>query len=679
MERPAPASIPLTPGVYLYKDEKGRVIYVGKARILRRRVLSYFRQDGLPAKTVAMLAKARSIDYLSTNTEKEALLLEASLIRKHKPHYNIILRDDKQYVLFRLDTLAAFPRLEIVRQARRDRARYFGPFTSAAAARETWKLINRAFGLRHCSDRLMKNRVRPCLYHHIQSCPAPCLQLADPAEYQEAVRRVCELLQGRSDELLASLESQMEAAAGELEFERAARLRDQIRAVRRTVERQAAVLPGGGDLDAIGLAAVAGGLALGIVFVRAGAVNDGRTFHWPGLEMEDAPELLASFLAQFYQNQASPPPRIVLPWLPPDSEDEEVAAGDLELASPDALVLTEENGQTADSHPGRHDDLPGKEQAACLGNGQQEPAGQEAGEQQTASQACQNSGTRALLEQIFSERRGAAVRIAIPRNQDEHTLVDMATENARAQALRRKDENANLPARLAKALHLPAAPLRIECVDVSHSSGQQTRVGMVVFADGQPARQDYRIYSMPDSNDDYATLHAWVARRLESGPPWPDLLLIDGGRGQLAAVERGFAEAGESGLIPLAAIAKARDENGQADRRAGNTADRIFIPGRVNALPLRDGCPEILFLQNIRDAAHRFSISRHRRARGKAALSGELMRLPGIGPATARLLWDGFGSLEAIRNAGPEALAALPGIGPAKAARIREKLAKLFS
>ncbi|WP_415965377.1 helix-hairpin-helix domain-containing protein, partial [Desulfovibrio piger] len=222
-------------------------------------------------------------------------------------------------------------------------------------------------------------------------------------------------------------------------------------------------------------------------------------------------------------------------------------------------------------------------------------------------------------------------------------------------------------------------PRRIECVDVSHTGGRQTRVGMVVYEEGRPSPDQYRAYAMPDGGDDYGTLYDWVARRLESGPPWPDLMLIDGGRGQLAVVERALNDAGKPDFFPLAAIAKARDEAGHADRRAGNVADRIFLPGRSNPLPLREGCAELLFLQNVRDATHRFAIGRHRKARGRAALSGELMRLPGIGPATARLLWETFGSLEAMRAAGVDDLRRLPGIGAARAALLHEKLKGLES
>lgn len=614
MERPEPSSIPLSPGVYLYKDARGQVIYVGKARILRRRVLSYFRPEGLNAKTRAMLTHAVSLDFLTTTTEKEALLLEAGLIKRYRPHYNIVLRDDKQYALFRINIKHPYPRLEVVRQARKDGARYFGPFTSALAARETWKLLHRAFALRRCADKAMRNRVRPCLYHHMGQCTAPCMGLITPEAYSQSVRNIIELLEGRSDALTARLHKEMEDAAEALEYETAARLRDQIRAVERTVERQAAVLPGGGDMDVLGLFPAERGLALGIIFVRGGAITDGRAFYWPGLDFEDAPELLWSFLGQYYA-RAVPPPRILLPWMPPDDAGEN-------------------------------------------------------GEDSTAL-----SGERLLLEQAFGERRNAPVRIVAPRNTADNQLVDVAQSNAREEARRRESrEEMPLMVRLARALHLAAPPRRIECVDVSHTGGKQTRVGLVVFEDARPLPPAYRSYAMPDGGDDYGTLHDWVARRLESGPPWPDLLLIDGGRGQVAAIGKALEEAGQKDLFAIAGIAKARDAQGHADRRAGNVADRIFLPNRANPLPLQAGSPELLFLQHVRDTTHRFAIGRHRTARGGAAFSGELMRLPGIGPATARLLWERFGSVEAMRAAGEKELQSLPGIGKTKAALLRTKL-----
>ncbi|MBQ9105848.1 MAG: excinuclease ABC subunit C, partial [Mailhella sp.] len=337
MERPLPSSIPATPGVYLYKDASGRIIYVGKARDLRKRVLSYFRPaDQLTAKTRAMISKADSIEFLNTTTEKEALLLEASLIKKHRPHYNISLRDDKQYVMFRISEREPFPRLEIVRRMKkRDGARYFGPFTAGLAARETWKTLHRLFPLRRCSDRAMKNRETPCLYHHIHLCSAPCVGEVTPEAYAAMTRHVMLLLSGRSTELIDQLRASMEKAADELDFERAATLRDQIYAIRKTVEKQGIVLQNGGDMDVIGLVSLPDGLALGVIFVRHGLVQDRSAFFWPGLGLEDASELLWSFLGQFYHEGRSIPPRIVLPYLPWDAG----AAGPaLSVDSQSALV-----------------------------------------------------------------------------------------------------------------------------------------------------------------------------------------------------------------------------------------------------------------------------------------------------------------------------------------------------
>ncbi len=624
MERPDPGTIPLSPGVYLYKDAQGTVLYVGKARLLRRRVLSYFRTDGIAVKTQAMLSHAVSLDFITTTTEKEAFLLEASLIKKYRPHYNILLRDDKQYALFRFDLTADYPRLEIVRHARRDKASYYGPFTSALAARETWKLLHKAFPLRRCTDRAMRNRIRPCLYYHMGQCLAPCTENVARDEYHAVADAAAQVLSGRGQEFVASLRKAMLEASEKLEYEKAARIRDQIQAVEKTVERQSVMLPKGGDMDVIGLYQAERGLALGVLFVRGGAVLGGRSFFWNGLDFGDAGELMYSFISQFYL-EVTPPPRLLLPWIPQDSEDKDEDACDIqdEKKAEDGEKLTEKE----------------------------------------------------LLEQSLAERRGQAVRLVAPQNADDNRLIDMARSNAREEAVQReKALKAGPLPQIARLLHLPGPLSRIECVDVSHSSGKQTRVGLVVYTDGAPDRSQFRTYAMPDSNDDYATLYAWVARRIESGPPWPDLLLIDGGQGQVATVARALKDNARQGLFPIAGIAKARDERGHADRRAGNVADRIFEEGRSNPAPFKEGSPELLFLQSVRDATHHFAITRHRQARAKQALDGELMRLPGIGTATARLLWKHFPSVEAMQKAGEEELASIQGIGKVRAAKIAECL-----
>ena len=286
--------------------------------------------------------------------------------------------------------------------------------------------------------------------------------------------------------------------------------------------------------------------------------------------------------------------------------------------------------------------------------------------------------TRALLEALFGDRRGSSVRIATPRNADEHRLVDMAKSNAREAARSRRD--ISLSDRLGVILHAPHPLHRIECVDVSHTGGVAAKVGMVVYEDGKPLPAEYRAWNIDGAHgDDYAALSLWATRRLEHGTPWPDLLLVDGGKGQLAAVDKVLRANFAPDVPPffLAAIAKARDEQGKTDRRAGNTADRIFLPGRANPLPLRPGTAELLFLQAVRDAAHNFALGRHRQARARQAFSGELQRLPGIGPHIAKLLWEHFPSIEAMRRASPDDLAALPGVGKKRAEQLRHSLAAL--
>lgn len=637
MQKPDLSLFPDEPGVYLYKDAAGRVLYVGKARRLRRRLASYFRDESvLSPKTRTMVRHAESIDILRTGTEKEALLLEASLIKKHRPRYNILLRDDKEYLLFRIADTHPYPRVEIVRRqhsrAKEPRARFFGPFSSGFAARETWKLIHKYFPLRRCRDVSFKNRTRPCLYYDMGQCLAPCVLPVPEEEYKGLLNKVAMLLSGKSRELVKKLQEEMAKASEELRFEQAAVLRDQINAVERTLERQSVVLAPGRNLDLVGVVQVPEGLALGVVFVRDGLLLDGRNFFWPGLSVEDMPELLSGFLSQYYLERRglgeSIPPRIVVPWLPASGEEGETDGG------PDAPALVS-------------------------------------------------------LETALAEIRGGPVYIASPKGSDEDNLMLMAAANAREAV--KNAAPSSMDNLLARCFRTERPVRRIEVVDISHTGGSNTRAGMVVFEDEKPVTQDYRVYALDadlaeqnaEAGDDYAALAAWAKRRARRGEPWPDLVLVDGGKGQLAAVERTFREAGvktgteQDALFILASIAKARDEEGRADRRAGNVSDRIFLPGRSNPLSLSPGSPELLFLQRIRDAAHDFVIGRHRKAREAAALSGELTRLPGIGPKLARSLFENFGSLSAMAEAGEEALAKIPGIGKARARAISGRLAAL--
>ena len=427
-------------------------------------------------------------------------------------------------------------------------------------------------------------------------------------------------------------------------------MRDQIRDVEKTVEQQAVVSQAAGDLDVLGLAESGEGLGLAVILVRGGKVMDGRVFFWPGLTLAEGNEALSGFLGQFYAEPSLIPGRILLPWrLAAFDEIRNEAGGEGQTETPDKSA-------------------------------------------QAAPEAAPDDQAR-LWEEVLSDLRGAPMRIAFPHDARESRLVRMAEANARQGA--KVADQTPLAELLAARLHLSAPPSRIEAVDISHTGGQEARAGLVVFVDGAPRRDEFRAYTLQQAQDvresnsedfmppphftpgdDYGALAAWVRRRLDSGPPWPDLLLIDGGLGQLAAVERALRESGQDDLFALAAIAKARDEAGRPDRRAGNVADRIFIPGRKNPLPLKEGSPELLFLQRVRDTVHDHALGRHRRARNKAALAGALLDVPGVGPKTAALLWANFDSLPDMAAATEEALAAIPGLGKAKARRLKTELAR---
>jgi excinuclease ABC subunit C len=606
-----PKNFPASPGVYLMKSAKGKILYVGKAKSLRARLASYFRSDaGHTAKTAALVARIEAVEVLLTASEKEALLLESSLIKKHRPRYNVVLKDDKNYILFKLDRRSSYPRLTFTRRVERDGAAYFGPFTSAAAARSTWKELGRVFPLRKCGDRALANRVRPCLYHNIGQCLAPCVLAVDREGYAALVRRVEAFLTGRSAEVLRAVQKEMEQAAEALAFERAAELRDLLRAMRKTVEGQATVLTRLVDMDVVNLAVTETGLGLCLLFVRQGRLLDRKAFYFPGLVASEAAWAAGSALLQFYRPESFIPPRLVVP--------EVLAAG------------AEDGGE---------------------GEGE--------------------SDARALAE-ILEERRGAALRYGPARGREERKLLEMAEANARRAA----EEAAKVAAgdvltSLARRLDLSRLS-RLEAVDVSHLGGRGVRVGLVVFEDGEPRKSEYRTYGFPElegTSDDYRALAAFAAKRAAAGPPWPDLLLIDGGKGQLAAVGRALAAAGADGAFALAGIAK-------GERRSKNEMDDvIYRPGRKNPLALRPGSPELLFLQRVRDTVHDYSVGRQRQARRKTGLASEVLALPGVGPKTARLLWEAFGSVAAMKAATVEALREKTGLGPRRAAALAVALA----
>lgn len=579
----------------MMKDDNGRIVYVGKAANIRKRLGSYFRPDKtLSPKTQVMMSRVNKIDIITTITEKDALLLEASLIKKHKPRYNIVLRDDKQYVLFKIDLTQPYPAIQLVRKAGRDDSLYFGPFTSGNAARQTLKVINKVFLLRKCGHKKFRNRVRPCLQHYINRCLAPCCLEVDQQEYRKLVDQVELFLSGKSESLLNKLNQDMLKASQELKFEKAAIIRDQIRSLHQTVKSQSVVIPGGDDLDVFDLVQWDKGLCTGIIFVRQGKVLDNKNFFWPEQDIsenEDMENKLVSILSQFYSQDSFIPEKIVLP-----------------------VKLTDNS-----------------------------------------------------IRQVLSEYRGKNVNIVRATGENMKSLLRMARHNSLQAAFRSK----NVPGvDLSKIFKKEAEIRRIECIDVSHQSGQNTKLGKVVFENGEPVKPDYRIYNLPNvaSGDDYQALSEFVSARVRKGDPWPDLLLVDGGIGQLNAVIKTLSTNNIEISFQVAAISKG------PTRSQGQLHDQVFIPGRKNPLPLKPGSPELLFLQKVRDEAHNFAIGSLRRSRIRSLRQSQLESIPGIGPKKAKALWDYFKDLDLILNTSEQELLNVPGFGPRTAGKVLKAL-----
>ncbi|WP_255592402.1 excinuclease ABC subunit UvrC [Thermosulfurimonas sp. F29] len=588
--------IPEAPGVYLFIDSRGTVLYVGKAKNLRRRLASYL----TPAtpKTRNLLARAERLETILTRNEKEALILEANLIKKHRPRYNVLLRDDKAYPLIRISLGERFPRLTVVRRRRRgDRALYFGPYPSAGAVRETVKVLTRFFPLRRCSNAEMHRRTRPCLYYQIGKCPGPCAGLITPEEYRRIVEKAVAFLEGRSQELLEKLSREMEAAAEKLEFERAALLRDRLRALSRILEAQAAVLPEEKDLDVFALARKGDRVSGAVLFVRRGKLLGHKIFHLRGTPEEDPWE---DVLAQFYDEGKLLPEMVVLPELP---------------------------------------------------------------------------GERAVLEEWLSELRGGPVRLVSAEEVSFKDLYEIARRNAE-EALRSRLRGERtweeLAEELAGVLKLPVIPQRVEAVDLSSLQGAAPVGAIVAFFEGEPDRNRYRRYhirTVSGTPDDYAMLREVLTRRLRRGleeNDLPDLLVIDGGRGHLETARTVVEELGLSERIGLCSIAKEREDEGE----------KVYLPGRKNPLRLSGHGEVLRFLMRIRDEAHRFVLSFHRKTREKEALASFLDGIPGIGPKRKKVLLSRFSSPEEILSAGVSGIARLPGFNRTAAETLIRHLQK---
>lgn len=609
--------IPAEPGVYLFEDEAGAVIYVGKAVNLRSRVRSYFNASSDTRYTIQFLkARIADIETVVTTNNTEAVLLENNLIKKHQPRYNIKLRDDKDYVSLTINTDHTWPMVRVVRRPKpRPGLQVYGPYASASGVRETLDFLRRTFPLRTCTDHTLNNRSRPCLEYQIKRCVAPCVGYVSEAEYADLVRQVELFLRGRNTELVKKLKRSMKDASDSEQFEKAAFLRDRLFAVEKTLEKQRVFAHGGRDRDVVGYWREGDRAVVQVLTIRGGQLTGSRGFGFDEVADEDD-ALLTSFLVQYYGKRQ--PPRQLL--LPIDPED-----GD-------------------------------------------------------------------ALAEILSEARGKKVEVLVPQRGEKNDLVEMAMSNARTELQRMTDEEQALLRdleSLTRALDLEKIPRRIECVDLSNISGTNAVGAVVTFVDGKPATEYYRHYRIQQTEEinDYTCMREVLGRRFRralaatttEGWEAPDLLVVDGGRGQVAVAVAVLEELGLP-QIPVAGIAKARDEGGKVRRgraRAPHSEaedDRIFVPGRANPVSFRSERGGLFLVQRLRDEAHRFAINYHRTRRKKSTLRSALDDVPGIGPARRRALLSHFGSVKAIAAASIEQLIEVPGMSSELAHRVREHL-----
>jgi excinuclease ABC subunit C len=606
------AHLPTDPGVYLMKDRKGAVIYVGKAVNLRARVRSYFNRGGDERAFIPLLDRILGdVETVVVSNEKEALLLENELIKKHEPRFNVKLRDDKSFICLRLDVRQDYPRLEIVRQGsvpqRKDGALYFGPYSSASSIRETLRIINRYFQLRTCSDHALQNRKRPCLLHQIGRCPAPCVYDVPREEYHHSVNEAILFLEGKANELVARLRLRMGEASKELRFEEAARIRDQLFAIERSLERQKIATTEMIDQDVFGLYREGDRLLIYVLFVRQGRITGGMAFPFSGQEFPD-PELIASFANLYYANESYVPKEVLLPIDPEGAEG---------------------------------------------------------------------------LEELLSERREEKVRILVPKRGEKLDLVKMASRNAEQSfAERKRDQNETLAIleQLQQRLHLSRVPRKMECFDISHFQGANIVASQVAVTDGEADKSRYRHFRIKslESQDDFAAMYEVISRRVRRGlaeGDLPDLLVIDGGKGQLASAHAALKDAGVDRQVDVVGLAKSREFD--VDSREApmvRSPERLFVLGQKDPIVLAQNSAEMFMLARIRDEAHRFAITYQQKLMRRRNFRSVLEDIPGVGEGRKRALLRHFGSLKRIRDASIEELAEVEGLGPAVAERIHSWL-----
>ncbi len=625
------AALPDAPGVYVMKGADGVVFYVGKAKSLKDRVRSYFSGADTRAFVALLDRLLYDLEVVLTHSEKEALLLENELIKRYHPRFNVKLTDDKRFLCLRLDVRQPAPRLEVVRRMAQDGARYFGPYSSASAIRETLRLVNRHFQLRTCSDQVLNNRTRPCLQYQIKRCPAPCVfNLQADGSYKQNVGNVTKFLDGRRDELLGDLRNRMQAHSEALEFEAAAALRDQIHAVQRSLERQRMVSPDFIDRDVIGVYREGPTIEIHVMRTRDGRLSDVRRHSMAETEVPTV-DVLDDFAARYYTREEDIPTEILLPEPTPWAD---------------------------------------------------------------------------TLAGVLAERAKHAVRVLTPLRGDKLALVNLACKNAH-QAFMDKQREAGAAKtaieKLQRALHLRQAPTRIECFDISHIQGSQIVASAVRFENGTPRRDLYRHYKIrtTTTQDDFKSMYEVVSRRarrgLEEGD-LPDLMIIDGGKGQLGAARAALDDHGID-TVDLIGLAKSRaDDGADAAEEPADTsrilrhvtpgvaesgevvspqappasadvpsemrysAERVFLFGQKNPIILRQNSAELFLLTRARDEAHRFAITFHRKLRGKAATRSALDDVPGIGPKRRQALLKAFGSVGRLQQATQDDVAQVIGV-----------------
>ena len=578
------------PGVYRMLDRRGQVIYVGKARSLNKRVASYFRSlEQLEAKTRALMSNVRSMEVTRTHTETEALLLENNLIKEHRPRYNILLRDDKSFPYIYVSTHQTFPRLSFYRGPRRGPGRYFGPYASAGATRSTLSQLQKLFQVRLCEDSYFANRSRPCLQHQIKRCTAPCVNLVGEARYGEDVRHAIMFLDGKSDKVIEELVNRMETAAKSLDYELAARYRDQIASLRRVQERQY-ISGARGDIDVVAAHQRDGVGVVELIVIRNGQSLGSRTLIPRHVAGASPDEILEAFVPQYYLGRSG-------------------------ASSVPAEILTSEAIPSADS-----------------------------------------------LAEAIGAHTGRKVQIRHRVRSDRARWIEMAKENAELATKQRLADRFNIRSRfeaLAQVMGLDEPPARIECFDISHTSGEETVASCVVFEGEGALKSDYRRFNIKDvaAGDDYAAMSQALRRRYtrvqrEEGK-LPDLLLIDGGKGQLRMAKEVMEEL-QLPAIQLVGVAKG------TTRKPG--LESLFLDGRPGPLVLPSDSPALHLIQQVRDEAHRFAITGHRNRRSRARQTSPLERVPGIGAKRRQKLLTEFGGLQALSRAGVEDLSRVDGI-----------------